>query len=332
MLEKIVEAYEYVRRKHLYYSNWYWLNKLSAGTIDIYSDLETLIVINKTIKTYIKKGQPIGFIGTARLKLRYDDKTMTKLANGLTKNVNHPMVGRFLEYCINVGLKSDFLEKYIDFFNDYSVHAGIVASSLTYIKSQTTHKVALEAIEMFKEVKEKEYMDYDKLTNIIEVVTENQDSERACYYLKCIGKYCDNNFDAVVGAFKKNRKMDPIILKEFLLAYDTVKNSRNPEKLIKYILEEDYARIRINLPDDVKFDVSYEDMDLAVKTYRFISEIHKDREHQYFSRIHVEFFREMKRAIEQGKDLKSKKRYLNQYCREVMAKMKENAGELMFHA
>lgn len=125
-------------------------------------------------------------------------------------------------------------------------------------------------------------------------------------------------------------KKNTIYLDGFLEedVYKSITESSNSVKIIHEVLTKennDYC-------NQIGIQVGLLDYELVNNTIKFVRGIHNERSTEDIKKISEVFYSELRRAVNQGKDLKEKQQYLRSYCKEVMEKIKENALELMFHA
>lgn len=83
------------------------------------------------------------------------------------------------------------------------------------------------------------------------------------------------------------------------------------------------------LDKEFREQVSYEDLDHFMQVWNLIGEVHKERRSDDLGKIHLGLYQEMKRAIAQGHDYKSKSRMLRQFCNEACEQIMDNVEELM---
>lgn len=120
---------------------------------------------------------------------------------------------------------------------------------------------------------------------------------------------------------------DPCILLEEE-NYKKVKESENPVKTFKYFLKGRYNLLRNRINDGGMF--SDDELEYILDTEDQVLAIHKEREVGDIGTIRRGFWDELNRALDQADGYKGKLRMMKQYCKEVSAKIKENAEELMY--
>lgn len=104
---------------------------------------------------------------------------------------------------------------------------------------------------------------------------------------------------------------------------------KDPNIIVKYLCDK-YGILRTRIKDqEFANDISFGDMDLIDETYSLVESIHGERK-KFYVELREGFYKELNRAIDQGRNFKSKSRNVRRYCNEVQSKIKQRAEELMF--
>lgn len=139
--------------------------------------------------------------------------------------------------------------------------------------------------------------------------------------LRLIEQYHDNNFSALYVMLKAEVNLDAL---ETDQAYEAVKKSKNPLATMKRIVSDEYDEVRM-----FNENLRYKDMDLIIETLDFVDKIHRERGSHDLAIIHMSFYGELERAMQQVDDYDKQCKNLRQFCYEVKRKIRANAAELM---
>lgn len=104
-------------------------------------------------------------------------------------------------------------------------------------------------------------------------------------------------------------------------AFEAVNKAKNPKKMIIDILDGKYYNIGNCMLNDIDH---YKISTHIFETLDWVLDLHNGRTNSNKRRIQIGFFNELERAIEENGT-----QIIKQYCREVRAKIKKNADELM---
>lgn len=182
-------------------------------------------------------------------------------------------------------------------------------------------------------------------------VAQNVDKKQVTYVLACLHSAAKNVHSAgyitlMHQIFNKYNKYSKIIDKAItdwfsinvseLLhknAYDYIERSIDKGAAIRKLIKTDYISIRSSIDDAiVSEELDYKDLDRMVSVENFIHEVHKRRDPDSLGKVHLGYYEELNRAVDQGRNLKEKIRYFRRYLNEVEQQMQDNVGELMYSA
>lgn len=90
-----------------------------------------------------------------------------------------------------------------------------------------------------------------------------------------------------------------------------------------------YSSIREVAAEEIDKKLSYEDMSTSSQALSLIFQINESKYILYQKQIVGGFFKEMRRALKQGRNDKERIQYLKIYGKEVLDKIRENVNELM---
>lgn len=160
--------------------------------------------------------------------------------------------------------------------------------------------------------------------DILTYMSVNKSGEMTNKVALILEKY-SNQIDKIYdGMFKGEEDLQEKTLDELLSdrAYEAIsKDSSVLSKIFK--MNCDYLRNKI------EFDFDYPELEKVKKAFDFVKDIHRDRNGEDLHKIEDGFYEQLNRAVRQEEDIKGKVRMLNEYCRDVIHQMGENADDLM---
>lgn len=271
----------------------------------------------KTVKFLRKRERNIPQFNTAaHAAMTYRSRDLTMKVNKFFRE--HDLKGNLKELSriLKLNCHQDHINQYIDLVNKDPINKVSETFSRVVREFPSYADTMAKILGKFN----------DQLVNL--TVNRVLDTHTYPFEIEMFAKVLNTypeHYDAICRAILLNEKVTTGAYADLYLAEEKIKNSKNPMELIWYYIDGDYH----NLKNIMGMDPSSDDIDVAMKTYQFIQEMHIKRSPEELLQIHEGFYEEMGRAVRQGESESEKRKYLKTYCKEVIAKMKEDAEELM---
>lgn len=167
---------------------------------------------------------------------------------------------------------------------------------------------------------------HEKIEKIVETLHEIHERHSGEFFKRScavINKYINHEF---VWDYVTNFSVQTL---DRLMKNHVYKLVTKVPQTIDFIDIGEYSEVAFYLNPDIIENSDIKTISLISRTHQMIMSIHEERGSIQKDQISRGFFDEMNRTYLQGYDLKSRFRYLKQYCKEVQARMHENASELM---
>lgn len=139
----------------------------------------------------------------------------------------------------------------------------------------------------------------------------------------------DKYMDSDVVMQKLTTDLWNVDVYDALLSDDVYQRLQKDPEYIHSIADNEYASFIRILDDEMIAEMPEGYLESAKKTLNLVMDVHRQRNLEQKMDLREGFLEEMKRAISQGKDCKSRIRYFREYCREVQDQMRENIDELL---
>lgn len=193
------------------------------------------------------------------------------------------------------------------------------------------HKYRLN--KMFDEEILKTYDMYkDDLDNIFPVmgntIFKYPASDKCIEFAKIFQKYRHEDYEPFIRIlyYADVEQLEHIDTNELL----SEKGFEEAKKNFRKVALQGYSTIRFCIMDkEIQKRITYKEMDPVANAYNAVRKIHQERDYQHTLEIRGAFFREMQRALDQGKTVDERILLFRQYGKEVLEKMKNSASELM---
>lgn len=209
-----------------------------------------------------------------------------------------------------------------EYFND------IIKDHYPHIKNCTDKETAdycLEVINLYK----KRHGAKEVAKILSSYASYTADSKKVRTAAEVVKKYIDNRVDRIIEVMDSYMNSTPLHIEELLTnrAYNRIKKDQNQVKMI--LIE--YGQLTKKISDEeVRKEITYQDLDKIVAIEQLILNIHEKRNQRQQREISDGFYKELNRSVHQGRNLKQRINNLRRYCNEVEDKVKKNVEELMF--
>lgn len=220
-------------------------------------------------------------------------------------------------------VSSDFVRDTLKTYSKYSNVNEAILSAFARISQES----GLKTIQTFNALGNKSAIAAEAL---IEFPHANDSKYQS--FLDLIVMYKDNHLSEVCQGVMSAYKDQDVNFDKLMKGkiWRAVHKSKDPRRYVTNLLVNAYKQIHKHIDDKkVRKSIGFEDLDYIISTKRLIEDVHEERDADDLDLILGGFYTEMNRAIDQGYGVKQKISNLHQYCKEVQAKMRDNAYELM---
>lgn len=299
----------------------------SLGLVSGFKDNELVYKVVRTFENYQPYNQSESEI-VALIAEQKDKELLINVVDFLDRNQS-ASIGGVIESFKLAMLAGDNITKMIEFFDKHMNHKYLKQISKGFACSLNLEfKVAEDMIEMYET-----YIDKD-----IPLITDTiyhraqitSDAQTRSIVPKVLAKYHDNHYKILCDVIMNNRANWNTFFTELLRSatYREIQNSRQPEKLIKNLLTNNYT-FRKFLAKEYRDELKYTDLDLVGETYCNIIAIHRERI-DYWPKLDYGYYRELNRSMRQSNTIEGARKMLKQYCYEVKKQLNDNLLELMY--